>query len=118
MVTWGHGIDGDMSINNWPGHSHYGEGNNVMKMNKPKSLNCDLNACNNYKDGIDAAKSINIPALAVLAKNDQMTPLKSGQKFVELIKKCETHVLDCGHFLQTERPKVLNSLMLSYLLKL
>jgi pimeloyl-ACP methyl ester carboxylesterase len=118
MVTWGHGIDGDMSINNWPGHSHYGEGNNVMKMNKPKSLNCDLNACNNYKDGIDAAKSINIPALAVLAKNDQMTPLKSGQKFVELIKKCETHVLDCGHFLQTERPKVLNSLILSYLLKL
>ena len=22
MVTWGHGKDGDMSINNWPGHSH------------------------------------------------------------------------------------------------
>ena len=78
----------------------------------------DLNACNNYKDGVDAAKSIEVPALAVLAKNDQMTPLKSGLKFVDLIKTCETHVLDCGHFLQSERPNELNSLLQSYLKKL
>ena len=118
MVTWGHGKDGDMSINNWPGHSHFGEGRSVMSMNMSKSLNNDLNACNNYKDGVDAAKSIEVPTLAVLAKNDQMTPLKSGLKFVDLIKTCETHVLDCGHFLQSERPNELNSLLQSYLKKL
>jgi pimeloyl-ACP methyl ester carboxylesterase len=118
MVTWGHGIDGDMSTNNWPGHSHYGEGNNIMNMNMADALQYDLNACNNYKDGVDASNKINIPSLAVLAKNDQMTPLKSGLKFVELIKSCETHILDCGHFLQSERPKELNSIIHSYLLKL
>ena len=96
MVTWGHGIDGDMSINNWPGHSHYGEGNNIMNMNMEDALEYDLNSCNNYKGGVDASNKINIPSLAVLAKNDQMTPLKSGLKFVELIKNCETHILDCG----------------------
>ena len=63
-------------------------------------------------------KKINIPSLAILAKNDQMTPLKSGLKFVDLIKNCETHILDCGHFLQSERPKELNSIINSYLTKL
>jgi pimeloyl-ACP methyl ester carboxylesterase len=118
MVTWGHGIDGDMSVNNWPGHSHYGEANNVMGMNKPKSLNYDLHACNNYKDGLEAAKSIETPALAVLARNDQMTPIKSGLKFVQLIKNCDTHVVESGHFLQSEKPKELNSKVYSYLMKL
>jgi len=56
--------------------------------------------------------------LAVLAKNDQMTPLKSGLKFVELIKNCETHILDCGHFLPSERPMELNSIINSFLSKL
>ena len=47
-----------------------------------------------------------------------MTPLKSGLKFVELIKNCETHTLDCGHFLPSERPMELNSIINSFLLKL
>ena len=59
----------------------------------------------NINEGIEASKKINIPALAVFAKYDQMTPLKSGKKFVDLIKNCDLHVLDCGHFLQAERPK-------------
>ena len=87
-------------------------------MNKPKALNCDLNSCNDYSDGTEAAKNIKVPALAVLAKNDQMTPLKSGLKFVELIKNCETHTLDCGHFLPSERPMELNSIINSFLSKL
>ena len=118
MVTWGHGIDGDLSINKWPGHSHYGEGNNIMSMNKPTTLNCDLNSCNDYSDGKDAAKKIKVPALAVLAKNDQMTPLKSGLKFVELMENCETQILDCGHFIPSERPLELNSIINSFLSKL
>ena len=76
-------------------------------------LKLDLEACNEYQDGEDASKKINIPALAVLAKYDQMTPLKSGKKFVDIINNCESHVLDCGHFLQAERPKELNLIISS-----
>ena len=89
-----------------------------MCMNKPTALKYDLHSCNDYSDGIDAAKNIKVPALAVLAKNDQMTPLKSGLKFVEIIKNCETHILDCGHFLPSERPMELNSIINSFLSKL
>ena len=118
MVTWGHGKDGAMSIASWPGHSHFGEGFNLMNMNIEGALKLDLEACNEYQDGEDASKKINIPALAVLAKYDQMTPLKSGKKFVDIINNCESHVLDCGHFLQAERPKELNLIISSYLGKL
>jgi pimeloyl-ACP methyl ester carboxylesterase len=118
MVTWGHGKDGAMFTGNMPGHAHFGEGVNIMNMNNEKTLKIDLEACNNYYEGEDASKKINIPALAVLAKFDQMTPLKSGKKFTDLLNKCELKILDCGHFLQAERPKELNMFISSYLRKL
>ena len=67
MVTWGHGKDGAMFTGNMPGHSHFGEGFNIMNMNNEKTLKIDLEACNKYDGGIDAAQNINIPTLAVLA---------------------------------------------------
>ena len=118
MVTWGHGKDGAMFTNNMPGHAHFGEGFNIMNMNNDKTLKIDLEACNKYGAGIEAAKRIDIPTLAVLAKFDQMTPLKSGQKFVDLLDNCDLKILDCGHFLQAERPKELNIFISSYLRKL
>jgi len=83
-----------------------------------KTLKIDLEACNKYDAGIEAAKRIDIPTLAVLAKFDQMTPLKSGEKFVDLLDNCDLKILDCGHFLQAERPKELNISIFSYLRKL
>jgi pimeloyl-ACP methyl ester carboxylesterase len=118
MVTWGHGKDGAMFTSNMPGHALIGEGFNIMNMNNEKTLKIDLEACNKYDDGVDASKKINIPALAVLAKFDQMTPLKSGKKFTDLLNNCELKILDCGHFLQAERPKELNKFISSYLRKL
>jgi pimeloyl-ACP methyl ester carboxylesterase len=118
MVTWGHGKDGAFSTKSMPGHSHFGEGLNIMNMNQETSLKLDLLAINEYTDGVDASKKINIPTLAVLAKYDQMTPIKSGKKFVDLISECDLHILDCGHFLQAERPKELNAIIHSYLKKL
>ena len=89
-----------------------------MNMNNEITLKIDLEACNKYDDGVDASKKINIPALAVLAKFDQMTPLKSGKRFTHLLNNCELQILDCGHFLQAERPKELNTFISSYLRKL
>ena len=41
---------------------------NIMNMNNDKTLKIDLEACNKYGAGIEAAKRIDIPTLAVLAK--------------------------------------------------
>ena len=115
MVTWGHGNQGSFSISEWPGHHHLSEGNSVMKINEMSALVNDLNSCNNYEGGLSAAEKINIDCLAVLARFDIMTPLKAGKKLVNAIKNCESHVLNCGHFLPAEKPKELNRIILQYL---
>ena len=53
--------------------------------------------------------------MAILARFDMMTPLKSGQILVNTIKNCETFILNCGHFLPAEKPKELNRLIYKYL---
>ena len=115
MVTWGHGNQGSFSISEWPGHHHFSEGNGVMSMNQKSALVNDLISCNNYKNGLNAAKNINMHCLAILAKFDIMTPLKAGKKLVESIKNCEHYVLNCGHFLPAEKPKELNRIIIQYL---
>ena len=115
MVTWGHGNQGSFSISEWPGHHHLSEGNSVMKINEMSALVNDLNSCNDYEGGLSAAEKINIDCLAVLARFDIMTPLKAGKKLVNAIKNCESHVLNCGHFLPAEKPKELNRIILQYL---
>ena len=118
MVTWGHGKQGSFSISEYPGHHHFAEGTSVMKMNDTSALINDLKACNDYEMGINNAEKIDLPCLAVLAKFDIMTPLKSGQKLVEAIKNCNCNILDCGHFLPAEKPKELNRIIFQYLKKL
>ena len=115
MVTWGHGVQGSFSISEWPGHHHLLEGNSVMRINDISALANDLNSCNNYEGGLNAAKNIKLDCLAVLARFDIMTPLKAGKKLVDAIKNCESHVLNCGHFLPAEKPKELNKIIFQYL---
>ena len=115
MVTWGHGKHGSFSISEFPGHHHLGEGFKVMEMNHKSALINDLSSCNKYEKGLDELKNINLDCLAILAKFDLMTPLKFGKKMVEHINSCECHVLDCGHFLPTEKPKELNKIIYQYL---
>ena len=115
MVTWGHGKHGSFSISEFPGHHHLTEGVSLMKMNEKSALINDLKSCNNYEMGLNIAKNIDLDCLAVLAKFDIMTPLKSGKKLVEAIKNCKIHILNCGHFLPAEKPKELNKIIFQYL---
>ena len=89
-----------------------------MKMNDPSVLSTDLKSCNLYENGKQAASTININCLAVLAKFDMMTPLKKGLQMVENIKQCDYKILECGHFLPIEKPKELNALIKNYLISL
>ena len=115
MVTWGHGLQGTFSISDFPGHHLLAEGVNVMNLNHKSSLLNDLKSCNDYVSGLDAAKNIDLNCMAVLARFDMMTPLKSGQNLINTIKNCKTFILNCGHFLPAEKPKELNKLIYKYL---
>jgi pimeloyl-ACP methyl ester carboxylesterase len=67
-------------------------------------LAIDLLACNNYKNGPEALKSINCPTLLIFGELDKMVKLEKGMKFAELIPNSETHVIkDCGHMIMFEK---------------
>ena len=63
-----------------------------------------LIACNNYKNGHEALKSINCPTLFIFGELDKMVNLEKGKKFAELIPNSETQIIkDCGHMIMFEK---------------
>ncbi len=66
-------------------------------------LAVDLIACNNYKNGVDAVKSINCPTFLIFGEIDKMIKLESGKKFASMIKNSKVHIIkNCGHMIILE----------------
>ena len=66
-------------------------------------LAVDLIACNNYKNGFEAAKSIKCPTLLIFGELDKMVSLEKSKKFAELIPNAETYIIqNCGHMIMFE----------------
>ena len=84
-------------------------GNPVEKIiNSPRNIRevlaIDLVACNNYKNGSEALKSITCPTLFIFGELDKMVNLEKGKKFAELIPNSKTHIIkDCGHMIMFEK---------------
>ena len=84
-------------------------GNPVEKIiNSPRDIReilaIDLIACNNYKNGSEALKSINCPTLFIFGELDKMVNLEKGKKFAELIPNSKTYIIkDCGHMIMFEK---------------
>jgi pimeloyl-ACP methyl ester carboxylesterase len=84
-------------------------GNPVKKIiNSPRAIReilaTDLVACNNYKNGSEALKSINCPTLFIFGELDKMANLEKGKKFAQLIPNSKTHIIkNCGHMIMFEK---------------
>ena len=84
-------------------------GNPVQKIiNSPRQvqegLAVDLRACNDYKNGLEAAAKISCPTLCILGDKDKMVPLEKGKKMAESIKSSQLEVLkECGHMIIFEK---------------
>ena len=67
-------------------------------------LAIDLVACNNYKNGSEALKSINCPTLFIFGELDKMVNLEKGKKFAELIPNSKVYIIKgCGHMIMFEK---------------
>ena len=66
-------------------------------------LAVDLIACNNYKNGMKAVKTVKCPTLFVFGELDKMIRIENGKKFAELISGSKVHVIkNCGHMIILE----------------
>ena len=76
----------------------------------------DLVACNNYKNGTDAAKSIECPSLFIFGSLDKMVNLETGKKFSNLVKNSTVHVIEgCGHMIMIEKAFEMRDKVLEFL---
>ncbi len=84
-------------------------GNPVEKIiSSPKDIRnilaTDLLACNNYKNGAEALKTIDCPTLFILGELDKMVSLEKGKKFADLIPNSNIHIIkNCGHMIMFEK---------------
>ena len=112
MMKWG-----------YEGSKKFIGGNPVEKIiQSPRDIReilaVDLVACNNYKNGTDAAKSIECPSLFIFGSLDKMVNLESGKKFSNLVKNSTLHVIDgCGHMIMIEKAFEMRDKVLEFLKK-
>ncbi len=105
MVGWGFGPAGHFHQGPIPGNSMAAGGRKVMRGNVPNALATDLRACDAYKNGRQAAATIQAPVQVIIAGKDRMAPAKATTELVEHLHDPQvTTIPDSGHMIPQEAP--------------
>ena len=68
-------------------------------------LAIDLDNCNRYQRGLEAAAGVSCPTLLVVARKDRMTPARNVQPLQSaLVDAMRSEIADCGHAMMNEQP--------------
>ena len=74
----------------------------------PGVLYNDMNACNNYSNGLAQAPAVQCPALMVLGAEDRLTPNRRTRPLQEALPDVEVVILPgAGHTIMVEEPNAL-----------
>ena len=66
-------------------------------------MGVDFRACDNYKNGFEAAKKVQCPTINILGDKDRMCPVKEGKKLADCIKGSQVEIIpNCGHMILLE----------------
>jgi pimeloyl-ACP methyl ester carboxylesterase len=104
-TIWGHAAQVPLAGNPNPGMWMYGDTLARLARLAPGVLHADLNACNGYAGGLEAAAKVQCPALFVLGRRDVMTPPKAAAELARAIRDSRTvQIGPSGHSLMAEAP--------------
>jgi len=116
MMDWGHGPTGHRHDHSMPGVSHMRYGAQLMDQNAAGALHADLSACAAYDGGSEAARTVDVPSLCILAGKDKMTPIKAGRALAAALPRNHTvEVPTAGHMIITEAPFAVNDAIRTFL---
>ncbi len=104
MMDWAHGPAGHFGGHPVPGLHHINLGGTiVVNGSVQNALGVDFRACDNYKNGFEAAKKIKCPTINILGNKDRMCPVSEGKKLAEAISNSEIEIINnCGHMILLE----------------
>jgi pimeloyl-ACP methyl ester carboxylesterase len=105
MTAWSFGTRAKMGGNPAPGLWMTGAAMALFARNAKGLLFTDLEACNAWKTGAEAASKLRCPTLVLLGANDIMSPTRNGRELAGLISGSRTvSIDDCGHMMTAEAP--------------
>ena len=104
MMDWAHGPSGHFGGHAVPGLHHINIGGTIILNGSVKdALGVDFRACDNYKNGFEAAKKVQCPTINILGDKDRMCPVKEGKKLAEYITGSQVEIIpNCGHMILLE----------------
>lgn len=101
------------------GHGVWGPGATlaIMRRSPPGVLALDLDNCNRYQHGLEAAADVACPTLLVVARRDRMTPARNIQPLQAALRKVtRAEIPDCGHAMMNEQPQRITEALLGFLM--
>ena len=108
LTAWGHSPAAHFGGNETPGMWMIGGLMRLFERGKAGVLYNDLNACNNYTSGLEAARNIQCPTMLILGQHDMLTPTRAARELAKEIEDSQTVVLPhTGHTIMSERPDAL-----------
>ena len=106
MITlWGHRMGAQIGGNPAPGMWMTGGGVRLLERSGPGVLHNDLNACNEYRHGLDTAAKITCPVHLLIGLEDVMAPPRAARELIAALSVVRVvELADCGHMLMAEQP--------------
>lgn len=109
VVLWGHGPDAYKGGNTVAGINIMKSAHLLLERSLPGALFNDLNACNEYQNGIIAAGNVCAVTIIISGKDDKMTPPRSSMGLLEEIKESSLAIVEkSGHMLLSECPEAVH----------
>jgi pimeloyl-ACP methyl ester carboxylesterase len=109
---WSFAPASQLASNPWPGTWMLGNAMRLMERTRDGVLATDLEACNRYANGVEAAAAVACPTLVVVGARDVMAPPRNAKALIAALRDARVVTLPgTGHALMAERPgEVLDAL--------
>ncbi|HEV8502375.1 MAG TPA: alpha/beta hydrolase [Casimicrobiaceae bacterium] len=116
IIAWSFNPVNALAANPSPGMWMTGNALRLLQRSRPGTLATDLRACNDYAQGLEAARACRAPALLVLGERDQMAPAKATPPLVAALAGARVVTLaDTGHAMMQEAPDALLDALKAFL---
>jgi pimeloyl-ACP methyl ester carboxylesterase len=103
LTQWGYSKRHLYGGNLNPGMWMVGGTLRLYERSRPGVLNADMTACNNFQAGLERAAAVQCPVLAVLGREDRLTPVRGTRDLMAALPQPDIRVLDgAGHTLMVE----------------
>ena len=115
MITlWGHRMGAQLGGNPAPGMWMTAGGVRLLERSRRGVLHNDLNACNEYRHGLDTAAKITCPVHLLIGREDVMAPPRAARELIAALSMVRVvELADCGHMLMAEQPDAVRDALIA-----